>query len=438
MVPLLDVFDYKLVKTLYAYSNKLQNATKKADKTKLLQQAKDDKDLKYFLDFVLNPRIVTGLSDKKINQLVRLDVEWDTDFYGICNYLKKHNSGRNEDIAVVKHYLNQFDGDIKEFLVRVFTKNLPLGVEVKTVNKALGFTLIPDWQVQQAYLIEKYPIKDGEWFAISQKMNGTHCSWMRGEMISRQGTQFTGLEHITDEIRSVVENPDDWFLDGELIRKNTDGVSDGENFRIGTGLANAKDADKTSLEYVIYDMLPAAEFDSGKSKLNYRERLYQLNAMDNLIREKGCQHIRIVPRFYNGKDTKMIAEWLDYAVAHNMEGCMVNLNVPYRCTRHNGILKVKRFYTMDLPIIAVEEGSNRLAGTLGALVVDYKGNEVRVGSGFDDATRKKVWDVPDMYVGKLAEIQYKESSRDKKTGKESLQFPTFKQFRFDKDDVSFD
>ena len=117
---------------------------------------------------------------------------------------------------------------------------------------------------------------------------------------------------------------------------------------------------------------------------------------------------------------------------------MCNKNVPYRCTRHNGILKVKRFYTMDLPIIAIEEGSNRLAGTLGALVVDYKGNEVRVGSGFDDATRKKVWDVPDMYVGKLCEVQYKSTSVDKKTGKESLQFPTFKQFRFDKDDVSFD
>ena len=43
-----------------------------------------------------------------------------------------------------------------------------------------------------------------------------------------------------------------------------------------------------------------------------------------------------------------------------------------------------------------------------------------------------------MYVGKLAEIKYKEITSDKKTGKESLQFPTFQQFRFDKDDVSFD
>lgn len=438
MVPLLDASDYKLVEDLYAYSNKLQKATKKADKTKLLQQAKDDKKLQYFLDFVLNPRIVTGLSDKKINQLVRLDVEWDLNFIQVCEYLKRHNSGRNEDIAIVQHFLYQFYEEEKDFLIRVFTKNLPLGVEVKTVNKALGFTLIPDWQVQQAYLIEKYPIKDGEWFAISQKMNGTHCSWLRGEMISRQGTQFTGLEHIINEIRSVMGKPDDWFFDGELIRKNTDGISDGENFRIGTGLVNAKDADKTSLEYVIYDMLPADEFDIGKSKLNYRERLDQLNALDALIQQAGCQHIRIVPRLYRGFDLTQIHKMLDYAVEQGWEGCMVNKNVPYKCTRHNGILKVKRFYTMDLPIIAVEEGSNRLAGTLGALVVDYKGNDVRVGSGFDDATRKKVWDVPDMYVGKLAEIQYKDISRDKKTGKESLQFPTFKQFRFDKDDVSFD
>ncbi len=438
MVPLPDISDYKTVQKLHAYAVALQNSTKKADKTQLLQHAKKDTELQYFLDFILNPRIVTGLSDKKINQHVSCDVEWPATFKAACDYIKVHNSGRNEDIATVNHYINQFHGGEKKFLQRVFTKNLPLGVEVKTVNKVLGFTLIPDWRVQQAYLIEKYPIKEGEWFAISQKMNGSHCSWLRGEMISRQGTQFTGLEHITDEIRSVVENPDDWFLDGELIRKNTDGVSDGENFRIGTGLANAKDADKTSLEYVIYDMLPAAEFDTGKSKLNYRERLYQLNALDDLIHIKGCQHIRIVPRFYNGKDAKEISKWLDYAVAHDMEGVMCNRNVPYRCTRHNGILKVKRFYTMDLPIIAVEEGSNRLAGTLGALVVDYKGNEVRVGSGFDDATRKKVWDDPDMYVGKLAEIQYKDRSQDKKTGKESLQFPTFKQFRFDKDDVSFD
>lgn len=430
--------DFELVEKLRDYAKRLQKATKKKEKSDLLYLAAKDEDLQRLLKFLLDPHVVTGLSDKKIRQYYTFNGKIIEHFSDACGYLQLHNTGRGEDIAVINHYIDRFNAVDADFLRRVFTKNLPLGVDVKTVNKALGFTLIPDWQVQQAYLIEKYPVKQGEWIAISQKMNGVHCSFMRGEMISRQGTKFSGLDHIINEIYSVVENADTWFFDGELIRKNTDGISDNENFKLGTGIANSKDADKTCLEYVIYDMMPAAEFDAGQSKLNYRERLYQMNALDDLIRMKGCQHIRIVPRLYNGFDLTMIQKMLDYAVERDWEGVMCNKNVPYRCTRHNGILKVKRFYTMDLPIIAVEEGTNRLTGTLGALVVDYKGNEVRVGSGFDDATRRKVWANRDMYIGQLVECQYKEITSDKKTGKESLQFPTFKQFRFDKDEVSFD
>ena len=430
--------DFELVEKLRDYTKRLQKATKKKEKSDLLYLAAKDEDLQRLLKFLLDPHVVTGLSDKKIRQHYPFNGRTIEHFADACGYLQLHNTGRGEDIAVINYYIDRFNAVDTDFLRRVFTKNLPIGVDVKTVNKALGFTLIPDWQVQQAYLIEKYPVKQGEWIAISQKMNGCHCSFLRGEMISRQGTQFIGLDHIINEIYSVVENADTWFFDGELIRKNTDGISDNDNFKLGTGIANSKDADKTCLEYVIYDMMPASEFDAGQSKLNYRERLYQMNALDGLIRMKGCNHIRIVPRLYNGFDLTMIPKMLDYAVQRDWEGVMVNKNVPYRCTRHNGILKVKRFYTMDLPIIAVEEGTNRLAGTLGALVVDYKGNEVRIGSGFDDATRRKVWTNRDMYIGQLVECQYKEVTSDKKTGKESLQFPTFKQFRFDKDDVSFD
>lgn len=430
--------DFELVEKLRDYTKRLQKATKKKEKSDLLYLAAKDEDLQRLLKFLLDPHVVTGLSDKKIRQHYPFNGRTIEHFADACGYLQLHNTGRGEDIAVINHYIDRFNAVDTDFLRRVFTKNLPLGVDVKTVNKALGFTLIPDWQVQQAYLIEKYPVKQGEWIAISQKMNGCHCSFLRGEMISRQGTQFIGLDHIINEIYSVVKNADTWFFDGELIRKNTDGISDNDNFKLGTGIANSKDADKTCLEYVIYDMMPASEFDAGQSKLNYRERLYQMNALDDLIRIKGCNHIRIVPRLYNGYDLTQISKMLDYAVEQGWEGCMVNKNVPYRCTRHNGILKVKRFYTMDLRILAVEEGSNRLSGTLGALVVDFNGNAVRVGSGFDDATRRAVWDDKDHYIGALVEVQYKDTSRDKKTGKESLQFPTFKQFRFDKDDVSFD
>ena len=116
---------------------------------------------------------------------------------------------------------------------------------------------------------------------------------------------------------------------------------------------------------------------------------------------------------------------------------MINLDVPYKCKRHSGILKVKRFYTMDLPIIRVEEGAGKYAGLMGNLVVDYKGNEVGVGTGFCDGERELFWRNREQVVGMLIEVKYKEISANKKTGAESLQFPVFVQLRPDKDDVSY-
>ena len=80
---------------------------------------------------------------------------------------------------------------------------------------------------------------------------------------------------------------------------------------------------------------------------------------------------------------------------------------------------------MDLPVVAVVEGEGRLKGTLGALVVQYKENTVNVGSGFDDATRRSLWNQRDELIGRIMEVKYKEISKDKKTGLESLQFPIY-------------
>ena len=114
---------------------------------------------------------------------------------------------------------------------------------------------------------------------------------------------------------------------------------------------------------------------------------------------------------------------------------MVNLNTPYECKRTKNLIKAKRFYTYDLKIIAYEQGLGRLNGTLGALIVDFKGNKVNVGSGFDDETRKTLWNMRDELIGRVVEVKYKEISKDKKTGLESLQFPIYISLRdFDKEE----
>jgi DNA ligase-1 len=72
------------------------------------------------------------------------------------------------------------------------------------------------------------------------------------------------------------------------------------------------------------------------------------------------------------------------------------------------------------------------------LILDYKGNRVNVGSGFDDATRQEIWNNRNDIIGRVVEVKYKEISKDKNDGLESLQFPIFVCLREKGKTVSYD
>ena len=174
----------------------------------------------------------------------------------------------------------------------------------------------------------------------------------------------------------------------------------------------------------------------GKSKEKYSKRKQQLLYYNAEIKVKGLNNIEIVPMLYEGTDRSEIMKCLDFSTEQDWEGIMLNKNTPYECKRTTNLIKVKKFFSADLEVVDVLEGEGRLKGTLGALVVKYKNNTVNVGSGYDDETRKYIWDNREDMIGKIIEVKYKEVSKDKKTGLESLQFPIFKNCRFDKTEES--
>ena len=117
---------------------------------------------------------------------------------------------------------------------------------------------------------------------------------------------------------------------------------------------------------------------------------------------------------------------------------MLNKDSIYECKRTNNLIKIKSFKSSDLKIVGVLEGSGKLSGTLGSIVVDYKGNTVNVGSGFTDEQRNEYWAIKDELIGRIAEIKYKEVSKNKDTGLESLQFPVIICIREDKTEPSYE
>lgn len=423
---------------IYNLCTQLQSVTSTKAKQQFLIDNRCE-DFDFFLKWLLNPQIVTGIDKKRLKKKVNVSYfaslgHLDQALY----YLQSNNTGRDVDIYSCQQYIAN-NPNYADFLTAVFTKSLKLGVDVKLVNKAYGKGFIPVHEVQLGSGRDKLRLKDNEVFFLTQKLNGVRCTYVNGKLISRQGTEFTGLNHIVDAIHKAEEKygNQNMVLDGELIHKNDGTLSDNDNFRLGTGIINAKEGDKSSIMFMVFDILPYDDFVEGKSKANYSLRRAWLDTLSGIFNGiTGC--VEVVPLLYSGVDQSRINGWLAFADSHGWEGIMLNKNMPYEAKRTTNLIKIKSFKFSDLRIIGYEEGDGKCKGMLGAVIVDYKGNSVNVGSGFDETERVELWKNPDELIGKIATIKYKEVSKNKDTGLESLQFPVWNGLREDKNEVSYE
>lgn len=386
------------------------------------------------LYYALNPMLTYNVSEDTLRN--RIPGAWQPNDYKnifeICDMLASRKGVDDYTLDTVCSFLRVRNLEEQELYIKLLSKTLRLGVTAKTINKIIP-GLIPEWEVQQAYPIDKYPVAEGTEFWLTQKLNGVRATFYNGKLIARSGVPYKGLDALISEIERLPLGA--YVLDGELTLKDKGSLSDNEAFRVATGILNSDDVNKTAICYTVFDIIPREDFDSDNPKIPYSERRKMLDIFSKFVSDNGT--LRVLPVLYQGDDQLVIDKLLEQMVAEDKEGLMLNTDVPYKRTRHKGILKIKRFYTMDLKIIGYEEGTGRLEGTLGALVLEYKGNTVKVGSGFTDEQRTELWANRNDIIGSLCEVKYKEISSDKNTGLESLQFPVFVQMRFDKSEVSF-
>ncbi len=421
---------------LYDICKELQNTSSTIEKQNILKQYRNNNLFKDVLQFLLDPMVVTGISKKKIDKKIDFvdsdDIKlWTYDIKNLLNYLKEHNTGTDKDIIYCQRFLN-YDNETNTFIKSIITKSLKLGIDVKTANKVYGKDFIPVLNVMLGTSIEKCKIPQGTWFSISQKLNGSRCFYYKGKLYTRQGKTYTGCEHIIKDIKRLEEYfyKNNYVYDGELILKDRT-LSDSEAFQKGVGIANSDKENKEELKLVIFDILNQKEFENGQSENTYKQRKDDLRCCRDVIKSLNLSNIEIVPMFYEGTDQSKIWKWLDYAEENDMEGIMINLDAPYECKRTKNLVKCKKFFDTDLRCIGIEEGNGKYANTLGAIVCDYKGNELRVGSGFTDEQRDYYWNNPNEIVGKTVTVKYKEETKNK-SGGQSLQFPVWVTTRFDK------
>lgn len=417
--------------------NQIKETSSLNEKKEIIIKNKDNELFKKCLKFLLDGNIITGISTKKLDRKIRSEnyIDNDYNFENIIDYLVENNSGKDRDISIIQSFIDKQPKEYKNFYKEMVTKKFRLGADSKVVNKCIP-GLIPTWDIQQAYpLSEKNEPKDGEWFALSQKLNGNNNGILDDKCISRQGKEFTGMKHIIEDINKLQFK--DMFFNGELIRKNTENLPDDENFQIGTGIINSDDVDKTCIKFVIYEMFPKEEFFTGESKLTYKQRrkIY-LEPLTKQISDLGLENIEVVPLVYEGIDKSKIQEFLDNADNDGWEGLMLNKDTKWKNKRNNGILKVKSFKHADILCSDIIEGEGKYKDTLGLIKCDYKGFELGVGSGFTDEQRNYYWNNRKEIVGKIVQIKFKGETKNKQGGL-SVQFPIFQCVREDKTEPSY-
>ncbi|NDB64828.1 MAG: ATP-dependent DNA ligase, partial [Euryarchaeota archaeon] len=121
------------------------------------------------------------------------------------------------------------------------------------------------------------------------------------------------------------------------------------------------------------------------------------------------------------------------AIDGGYEGIMIkDPGAGYQCKRSHAWLKMKPFIEVSLEVKALEEGTGRNAGKLGALVCegqdDGKAIATNVGSGLTDDNRHVIWSDQQSVIGQIVEVRA-DAITQNQDGTYSLRFPRFLRFR---------
>ena len=419
------------METVIDLLEEIKNTSSSNGKIELIKTYGQDELFKKCLIFLLDTSIVTGISKAKINKEV--GTTYNTQIPTLSDamdYLMQNNTGTDQDIANIQFFIANQPEEYRDWYKEFFTKRYKMGVTVKSANKAIP-NLISEFNVMLGTPIEKCSLKEGEWISLSRKLNGTRAAFIGDRLISRQGKEYTGVQHIIGDLIELVGT--NMFVDGELLYKNDEGLSDSEAFQKGTGIAMSNMIAKQELKLVVFDIFPLEEFWAGSSKESYHKRYEDLMRIKDMIGELCIENVEVVPILYQGTDHSQIWHWLERCEEIDWEGVMINLDTPYECKRTKNLIKVKQFKEIDLRCIKVniaDEG--KYNGVVGSISCKYGNYIVDVGSGFKDEERIYYANHPDEIIGKIITIKYKEETKSK-DGNNSLQFPVFVVCRFDKD-----
>ena len=389
----------------------------------------------------LDPMITFGV--KQVPEKTDEDgngFSWDS-FVVLAGRLRDRNlTGNDARDAIAEAIKVSTKAQWNGWYRRILIKDLRCGTSEKTINKVVEKQYvnysIPVFGCQLAHDSANHESKVTGKKLIEVKLDGVRVITIvrtdgRVDMFSRNGKELVNFPHIAEQISAVVKKtppPYDVVLDGEIMSSSFQDLM--------TQVHRKSDVKANDAVLNLFDFIPLKDFEAGSWDRSQLIRSQMVQAWVNTNHEDmpnvTCLAFEAVD--LNSPEGQLRFKEINaQAIVGGYEGIMIKEpDAGYECKRSVAWLKLKPFIEVSLTITAVEEGTGRNVGKLGALVCegtdDGKDIVVNVGSGFSDNDRTVYWDNADSIIGDIVEVRA-DAVTQNQDGTYSLRFPRFLRFR---------
>ena len=369
---------------------------------------------------------ITSKNCKKNSDLVSPYHQFE-DFFLLLDYLNDRIITGHDAIKAVNRYVS--DNPLYADLIwNIIDRNLKTRSTASMINK-IKPGLIPTFDVALAKAFDEKTQKKVHWedgWFVSRKLDGVRCLTVidaNGEpkFFSRQGKEFLTLDNLKADIKAL--GLTNTVFDGEVCIVDEHYI---EDFAGIIKEIKRKDHTIQNPYYYIFDMLDLEDFNDKTSKDNFAKRLVNLR---NTVEE--TKMIGILEQLECSD--AIFDLMMEKSKKCGWEGLMLRKNSTYKGKRSDEILKVKQMFDDEYIVVDLEHDIHRVIVDgaeveemmLKNVIIEHKGNQVRVGSGFSHEQRRHYFENPNEILGKQITVQYFEESQSK-SGEYSLRFPVIK------------
>lgn len=356
----------------------------------------------------------------------------------LTNFIANRKLTGNKAKAAIALVYDILDDAGKTLLSTILSRDLLIGAQVKTLNKAYGGVLIYVPPYMRCSSFNRKNLEKVSFPVYSQtKMDGLFVNVIVSSdsvvVLSRNGQDITH-KMLTPELRDSLmgaANNGSFVLHGEGVGLKPDSNEIMPRTE-GNGYINGDDVDPKRVKIFVWDMVTGDEFENRKSSRPYNSRLAECEGMVTRI---SSPHLALVDTIV----CTTVEEVTSHFRLHRSNGDEGTVVKAFSLTWKDGTateqIKIKVEFDCDVRVVGVVEGKNANVGRLGAFEVESSDGIIRcnVGGGFSKLQRENLF-TTDM-IHRIISVRANDILTKEGSDTLSLFLGRFKSFRDDKNEA---